>query len=92
MMQWELWRWKESYFLQFHLMVKGCLLFGNMQLKAKKQLSNVKARKGSLITFFLVWGFFFFPFFLCTPPAGGWGHLRTSLIRKSKITPSFSLL
>lgn len=44
----------ESYFLQFHLMMKGCLFFGNMQLKAKKQLSNVKARKASLITFFLV--------------------------------------
>lgn len=42
----------ESCSLRFHLIRQRCLLFGNMCLKAKKQLSNVKARKASLITFF----------------------------------------
>lgn len=79
MMQWELWRWKESYFLQFHLMVKGCLLFGNMQLKAKKQLSNVKARKGSLITFFLVWVFFFSSFLSVYPTSWWLGAFKNEL-------------
>lgn len=36
----------ESYFLQFHLMMKGCLFFGNMQLKAKKTAIQCQGKKG----------------------------------------------
>lgn len=61
--------------------------------KGQKTAIQCQGKKGLFNYLFSCLGFFFFlPFFLCTPPAGGWGHLRTSLIRKSKITPSFSLL
>jgi len=65
--------------LRFHLITTGCLSFGNMHLKAKKQLSNVKARKASLIAFFL---FIVFSF-CCISPAGGQEGFRMSLIRNS---------